>query len=161
MGFSRSAAKLCRIHSSKPEIEMGLCGPLDSSTRRCHPRHRQGALLLAVWELSSLSAGESSLPAAELQACRDPVQNPVAVCIFPQEVFKTLLAKPRPSGQAPVPPGIFRDQPQFTILASYSDLLATCSQTVKLCNLSWRILCLWRSFVHSASFPEGLLYSRY
>lgn len=100
-------------------------------------------------------------PQQSSRPAETPCRIRAAVCIFPQEVFKALLAKPRPSGPAPVPPGIFRDQLQFTILASYSDLLATCSQTAKLCNLSWRILCLSRSFVHSASFLGGLLYSRY
>ena len=140
------------IHSQRQRRVSDLS---DNNTRRCQPcagsvlSHSLSGLLL-------LLAGASSPPCRAPGPQRSHAESRQAVCIFPQEAL-ALLAQHQPSGLAPVPPGIFRDQLQFTILASYSDFLTTCSQIAKLRNLSWRRLFLeaickfsklpWGSFI--------------
>ena len=148
------------------EVQLDLAGSIQNqrqrwvsdppnNTRRCQTwagkvlSHSLSGLLL-------LSAGVSSLPCRAPGPQRSHAESRQAVCVFPQEVL-ALLAQHQPSGLAPVPPGIFRDQLQFIILASYSDFLTTCSQIAKLRNLSWRRLFLeaickfsklpWGSFI--------------
>lgn len=114
--------------------------PPNNNTRRCQPCAGR-VLSHLLYGLLLLSAGVSSLPCRAPGPQRSHAESRQAVYVFPQEVL-ALLAQHQPSGLAPVPPGIFRDQLQFTILASYSDFLTTCSQIAKLCNLSWRRLFL-------------------
>lgn len=141
---------------------MGFCDSLGNNTVEgaILPAGR-GALFLTAEELSALS---QSTPLCLCQSSRPRgphAESGPLVGVLPRRVFKAMLAQCRLCGWPLVPPWIFRDRLQVTILPSGFDFWATCSKTTELCNLSWRILCLWRSLVHSASFPKGLLYSWY
>lgn len=128
----------------------------------CSLSHYQAALCLP-W------ARAPPLPVPELQGWGTPSriwtisQGPSQESLFfpPRRVFKAMLAQCPLCGWPPVPSWIFRDWFQVTVLPSCFDFWAMCSKTTKPCNLSWKIPCLWRSCVHSASFPEDLLYSWY
>lgn len=125
-----------------------------------------GLFLLEAGGLSYSLSGSCLLTLSQsiLSACSKApghAESGQSVDILPRKVFKATLAQCHLCGLPPISPWVFRDQLQVTILPSCSDFWAMCSKITKLCNLSWRILCCWRSFVHSASIPEGLPYSWY